>query len=148
MRTCSKCGQRRIARQFYDESSRPCRPCTRKAVLDWRAKNPEKVRAHKIVAGAMKKGILVRPSGCSKCFIACVPVAHHPNYSRPKLVIWVCDSCHGKIHAAKRNGKKGGRPKSNNRKDQARCWCFATPTDDRAKIPELEPQKFSDADDE
>lgn len=111
---CSKCGKRREASMFYQQGrSSWCRPCTRRYVLDWRVKNAPKRRAHKIVELARKNGALVRPNKCSKCAKIGIPVAHHPDYSKPLKVIWLCDSCHLKLHwELKQNGKKGGRPRN------------------------------------
>jgi aldehyde:ferredoxin oxidoreductase len=64
----------------------------------WRSENREKNLAHKAVARAIEKGTIVRPDNCSRCFVICVPHAHHFDYDKPLEVIWLCASCHGLEH--------------------------------------------------
>lgn len=123
-RLCRRCLLEKPMEDFFSHKpSTWCKPCHRKYVMEWRAKNPGKIKAHKKVAWALKHGILNRPDVCSKCFKKTTVVAHHSDYRSPLKVEWVCDSCHIKIHrpfqqgtakieaAARRNGKLGGRPK-------------------------------------
>lgn len=46
---------------------------------------------------AIRQGILVRPDTCSSCNCECVPHAHHPDYSKPLDVVWLCASCHNRL---------------------------------------------------
>ncbi len=62
---------------------------------------PERVRAHRRVAWAVKTGKLARPRNCSMCFRECRVVSHHEDYSKPLDVVWVCEDCHKRIHAVK-----------------------------------------------
>ena len=39
---------------------------------------------------------LLRPDKCEQCGKECKPHGHHPDYSKPKEVVWLCVSCHGK----------------------------------------------------
>lgn len=64
----------------------------------WRKQNPEKVNAKAKVERAVRKGKLVRPDECSICAKTGWIVAHHPDYTKPLEVQWVCNSCHRKIH--------------------------------------------------
>lgn len=32
--------------------------------------------------------------------------AHHKDYSQPLLIVWLCRSCHGKLHNAKAEGRE------------------------------------------
>ena len=68
----------------------------RNQVYDYRAKNPEKVRAHWKVKQAKKTGRLT-PKPCVKCGDA-KSAAHHEDYSKPLDVIWLCYSCHKHLH--------------------------------------------------
>lgn len=56
--------------------------------------NPEKVRAHLLVAAAVRSGVLVRPDACESCFRFCRPDAHHEDYAKPLVVDWLCRKCH------------------------------------------------------
>ena len=64
----------------------------------YRAKYHEKMVAHNKVNEALRTGKLERPTECSICHIKCIPQGHHSDYSKPLDVIWVCSSCHSKIH--------------------------------------------------
>lgn len=64
----------------------------------WKQQNPEKVRAKARVEYAIRIGRLVRPEACSLCSKKGWIVAHHPDYSKPLEVQWVCNSCHRLIH--------------------------------------------------
>jgi len=63
-----------------------------------REKYPEKNAARKMVSGAITLGLLIRPTVCSKCIKECKPEGHHPDYSKPLEVIWLCRECHNKEH--------------------------------------------------
>lgn len=47
---------------------------------------------------AVKTGKLIKPSTCSHCNIKTNLDGHHPDYSKPLEVIWLCRGCHGKEH--------------------------------------------------
>lgn len=79
----------------------------------WRRQNTEKVLAknrryekknnlqrfaHLSVRAAILCGILVRPKKCSDCGKRCHPHAHHPDYSKPLDVLWLCHACHVEAH--------------------------------------------------
>lgn len=69
----------------------------RKRSIDkWRAKNPEKVEAHRLFRKAMKAGLL-KKAPCEVCGDPKVH-AHHADYSRPLDVQWLCVFHHRKIH--------------------------------------------------
>ena len=58
-------------------------------------KNPEKAKARQIVRAAIKDGTLQRKP-CQRC--GDWPVhAHHPDYSQPLKVWWLCPKCHARI---------------------------------------------------
>jgi len=60
---------------------------------------------------AMRLGVLVRPAACEKCGKESDPNrpsswagglhAHHPDYSKPLVVKWLCHSCHRREHSRK-----------------------------------------------
>lgn len=63
----------------------------------WDQSNPEKKRAHAAVAAAVKRGALSRPSCCEQCGLGSPRIeGHHPDYSKPLEVVWLCLDCHGK----------------------------------------------------
>ncbi len=64
-----------------------------------REKHPEKARARSLLSNAVCDGKIIRPSKCSLC--GCdkgIIEAHHPDYSKPLDVIWVCKICHFMVH--------------------------------------------------
>ena len=65
-------------------------------------KNPKEVKA-KLKAGvilrnAVLMGDILRPSVCSSCKLPSRIEAHHPDYSKPLDVIWLCGKCHRLEH--------------------------------------------------
>lgn len=70
----------------------------------FKARNPEKVMAHQIVASAIRNGMLVRPKFCESCLLARRLDAHHADYAEPLVVEWLCRKCHraaDRVRAAK-----------------------------------------------
>lgn len=66
----------------------------------YRRENPGKSSAHDAVRKAIAKGVMKRPDVCNKCDSSGCIEGHHPDYSRPLLVIWLCKSCHRFLHAS------------------------------------------------
>lgn len=62
-----------------------------------------KLRARLIVARAVRSGALAKPSTCARCGSE-QPVseihAHHEDYSKPLLIMWLCAPCHRSEHGA------------------------------------------------
>ena len=62
---------------------------------EWRKRNPEKMRAHKLVRRAIDRGELFRqPCLCGNP----KSEAHHEDYSKPLEVEWLCRKCHHDRH--------------------------------------------------
>ncbi len=70
----------------------------------WKAKYPERAMARYIVDRAIKKGYIVR----LPC-IVCGKKAqgHHPDYSEPLNVVWLCPEHHQQEHAIIRGNTLG-----------------------------------------
>ena len=68
---------------------------------DYRKENLEKTTAHNKVAWAIESGKLKRKP-CEKCDSP-DSHAHHENYNKPLEVMWLCPSCHGKVHCVTNN---------------------------------------------
>ena len=62
------------------------------------AKYPEKKRARVSLKSAIKAGRILKPSACEKCGVTCVAHGHHPDYSKPLKVMWLCPLCHRTEH--------------------------------------------------
>lgn len=64
-----------------------------------------RVSANAAIVSALKAGNLTRVDTCQDCGRACTyrkgrpsVVAHHPDYSKPLDVEWLCFGCHSKAH--------------------------------------------------
>lgn len=79
-----------------NEGSRHCRICHR--LREYKArKEPEELFRHKVrklLGSAVRSGRLKRPRACERCSIKCKPDGHHPDYSKPFEVQWLCPKCH------------------------------------------------------
>ena len=57
-----------------------------------------KRKAINAVRDAVKWGIIIREEVCSSCGGGDNIEAHHGDYSKPLTIIWLCQSCHQKLH--------------------------------------------------
>jgi hypothetical protein len=64
----------------------------------WRKANRPKVRAELRARRAYSAGVLQKPSACQMCGQVKKLVMHHPDYSKPLAVWWLCTGCHGIVH--------------------------------------------------
>lgn len=61
------------------------------------AKFPEKFKARQILNEALKKGKIIKPKKCLYCEETYIH-GHHPDYTKPLEVIWLCPFHHKKEH--------------------------------------------------
>lgn len=59
-----------------------------------RARYPERDKARKLAWRARLAGKLAPPAVCSVCGGSHPLEMHHPDYSQPLEVVWVCRACH------------------------------------------------------
>lgn len=59
-----------------------------------RPKN-HKVLARAKLNNAVRDGRVIKPSACENCGRIVKLTAHHPDYSEPLKVVWLCYECHG-----------------------------------------------------
>lgn len=59
-----------------------------------RERDREKRRARDAVKMAKRKGLLTPSINCEKCKKPSKTQAHHTDYSKRLLVVWLCPSCH------------------------------------------------------
>ena len=64
----------------------------------WGKTHPDSVSAMKKVYRAIKNSELTKPSNCIICDNSGRLSGHHEDYNKPYVVLWVCSSCHKKIH--------------------------------------------------
>ena len=67
---------------------------SRAVVKQWRTQNPEGHAAHVAASRAVRDGTLPAPAFCEGCGLPKKLEKHHPDYSRPLLVVWLCKPCH------------------------------------------------------
>lgn len=87
-------------------ANRASRAAHRDQVLEYqrqrRANEPIKVLAWSAVSRAVRTGKLIRPSACGDCGAESRIEAHHPDYTKPLEVLWLCKACHVKADALTR----------------------------------------------
>ena len=76
-----------------------------KAVYKSAKKYAYKQSARVKVLWAVRQGKLIKPKNCSSCNVKTEVEGHHEDYNKPLEVIWLCRTCHSKIHYGK--NKKG-----------------------------------------
>ncbi len=64
----------------------------------WRKRNPIKAKAHYMAGKAVKTGKLERKTKCEQCGKETFLHKHHPDYSMPLKVVWLCSPCHRHEH--------------------------------------------------
>lgn len=70
-----------------------------KANRDYRRRKSDRLRAHNAVAKAVAKGALSPWPVCAVPDCSCTKVeGHHPDYSAPLSVVWLCDQHHKEAH--------------------------------------------------
>lgn len=134
---CARCGEDKALTEYNHRVRRGkryaqpyCKPCFLaywhewydkggkkgfgEAKQRWREKYPERERAHQIVTYALKTGRLVRGECMMRAFGGCRGKiqAHHPDYSKPLEVLWLCVAHHNEADVDAGVGKRGRPRKS------------------------------------
>lgn len=66
----------------------------------YKSRNIKRGRAHTFISYQLSTGKMIRPESCSQCGVKCKPEGHHKDYDKPAEVIWLCKSCHRRLHLA------------------------------------------------
>lgn len=70
--------------------------------LEYYYRHKDRVRCRQKTKQAIQKGILTKPPFCENYdnSESCSDkiVAHHPDYSKPLKVKWLCEKCHNELH--------------------------------------------------
>ena len=102
---CKECTKRDVRQhrrdnpsvRKYDRERRRDKEAKRQYGISYRDRYPQKLKAHRAVHAAVRRGDLVRKP-CEQCGAAKVE-AHHDDYSQPLSVRWLCPLCHRRWHA-------------------------------------------------
>lgn len=74
----------------------PLTDIERERIKKWGRDNNYKRRAQTRSNRAQARGELIKPVACEACGATDVALEkHHPDYSRPLYVQWLCKKCHG-----------------------------------------------------
>lgn len=68
----------------------------------WREKNRKKERVENLFRWHLGRGHAKKPNKCEKCGEETKIEAHHPDYSKVMLVVWLCRTCHKLAHKRER----------------------------------------------
>lgn len=71
------------------------------SIARMREEEPEKYKARNAVNNAIRDGRITRGTECYFCASTGRLHAHHEDYDHPLDVVWLCPSCHGKLHTIK-----------------------------------------------
>jgi hypothetical protein len=66
----------------------------------YRDKFPQKEAARRLLRKAVSNGTIIQAPSCVRCSEVGPTDGHHPDYSKPLEVTWLCRKCHKKEHAA------------------------------------------------
>jgi hypothetical protein len=102
MKTCEQCGEPFVSNDRGPLAKTCSYQCEeyRRYLRGRRKRQADKQqkKARSLTATAHRKGQLVSPKQCEDCGERTYVLAHHPDYSKPLLIHWVCRACHGKRH--------------------------------------------------
>ena len=96
-----KLSEKGIAKRNEWRTSESGRSSACKNSHKFRMENPERYKAYNILKRAVLSGDIERPTTCCDCGAIGPTDGHHENYAKPLDVVWVCRSCHNKIHMLK-----------------------------------------------
>ena len=86
-------------RKWYAENGRQRSDDYKDVIVLWQKNNIEAVTARSKIMYAVQVGLLVKPEKCVLCGRKGRINGHHQDYDLPYAVMWVCSSCHKKIHS-------------------------------------------------
>lgn len=112
IRRCARCrdgeagsnGFCRSCQETYHRAWRAKNPDRWRAhIRGWKERHPEKVAAHAAVRVALRDGALTK-GACYAAGPDCAgrTEAHHPDYTRPLAVVWTCRRHHRALDRARR----------------------------------------------
>lgn len=107
---CKSCSSE-YGRKYYQKHREEIRAKSRRYYQEYKEEirvrsyerhllHPERIKAVSELNHAIEAGRIARPEICSTCDQKSeFPIeGHHPDYSKPLEVIWLCKSCHSELH--------------------------------------------------
>ena len=81
-------------RRRYKENPKR-REETHRRAREYRVLYPDRYKAHSKLGNAVRDGRIQKPKTCTRCGGKERRIeAHHPDYSKPLDVMWLCSVCH------------------------------------------------------
>ncbi len=95
---CNDCNTEKM-RKYYktDNGKLHVQKSVYKSIKSFKYKQDARI----LLNTAVLKGFLKRPRTCSKCKKEGRIEAHHNNYRKPLVVLWLCKKCHCGLHHKK-----------------------------------------------
>ena len=90
--------QKERYKKWYKKYGRERNDTDRESAKNYRIHHPIEDKAQRKLRRAEKSGKIIKPLFCEVCKDKVKLCGHHKDYSKPLEVIWVCHSCHKKIH--------------------------------------------------
>jgi len=89
----------RVAARGAYQKTEAGKAALKRARDSYKARSPERRAAQVAVGNAVRDGRLIPWPVCAIPDCCAKPEAHHPDYSRPLDVVWLCQAHHKQAHA-------------------------------------------------
>ena len=91
-----RCTKPRVREYDRRRAALPHRVALRTRICrEWDEKYPLRAKAQTTAGNAVRDGKLTKPECCEGCGLKVERLEkHHPDYSQPLLVVWLCKPCH------------------------------------------------------
>lgn len=90
--------QRVYYKQWYALKGRRRTEEAYNKAVEWMKSNPEKCKARHQLQYQVTLGKIIKPLNCQICNATGRLSGHHHDYNKPYDIIWICSSCHKRIH--------------------------------------------------
>ena len=103
---CTQCKQVKALSEFNKDSKdktgirAQCKACQYAVQRKRHYREHHKPTAKEKARYAYEKGKLHKPLFCERCGCNKALERHHPDYSKPLKVVWVCRKCHSRLKSA------------------------------------------------
>ncbi len=100
---CSQCKEQKYLTEFYERTDQAgfrsmCKKCFLSNCTQRKTKNMHKINAKVKLRTELLAGRISPSQRCQSCGKAKKVDGHHPDYNMPLAVLWLCRSCHMKLH--------------------------------------------------